>query len=173
MADSSAPANAPVEPSACTPAGEDALLPGELRTWMRALAAAAAVEQQLKAHVKEELGISHDEFLVLCLLADQPGHTLRMTRIAELLGRPKTRLTYQVGCLHHLGLVTRGSVTGDRRGIALTLTDKARRLLAEKSPALAQAVSQALAHSIGPTQCEALTGLLTHAAPQADADDHG
>lgn len=147
-------------PSTGAPTDEGGLLPPELRTWMRTLAAAGAVEQQLRKRVKEALGVSHDEFLVLCLLADQPGNTLRMTRIAELLGRPKTRLTYQVGCLHHLGLVTRHSVDGDRRGIALTLTDKARRLLAEKSPALADAVSQALAHIIGADECQVMTHLL-------------
>jgi DNA-binding MarR family transcriptional regulator len=126
------------------------VLPTELRAWMNLLAAAGAVEQQLRAQVKETLGVSHDEFLVLCLLAEQPGASLRMTRIAELLGRPKTRLTYQVGCLSHSGLVTRESVCGDRRGIALTLTAKARKLLAEQGPALAAAVCQALAETVGP-----------------------
>jgi DNA-binding MarR family transcriptional regulator len=157
-------------PPSDAPAGDSGLLPTELRTYMLAVAATGAVEQHLRKHVKELLGVSHDEFLLLCLLADQPGNTLRMTRIAELLGRPKTRLTYQVGCLHHLGLVARESVCGDRRGIALTLTDKGRRLLAEKAPTLAQAVNDALTRSIGPTQCEALSGLLAHAAPAAPED---
>jgi DNA-binding MarR family transcriptional regulator len=156
--------SSPLPPCPGAPAGEDGLLPEELRTWMGVLAAAGAVEQLLRAHVREALGVSHDEFLVLCLLADQPGHTLRMTRIAELLGRPKTRLTYQVTCLHRLGLVSRESVCGDRRGIALALTDKGRRLLAEKSPVLAQAVNEALRRTIGPSQCAAMTGLLAQAA---------
>jgi DNA-binding MarR family transcriptional regulator len=128
----------------------DALLPEELRLWMRMLSAAGTVEQIMAKQVKQTFGVSHDEFLVLCLLAEQPGASLRMTRIAELLGRPKTRLTYQVGCLSHLGLVTRESVSGDRRGIALTLTAKARRLLAEQGPALAASVCQALARTVGP-----------------------
>lgn len=144
--------------------GEGALLPEELRTWMQVLAAAAAVEQELRRHVKEAIGVSHDEFLVLCLLADQPGATLRMSRIAELLGRPKTRLTYQVACLQAAGLVTRESVCGDRRGTALALTDKARRLLAENSANLVQAVNEALARMIGPTQCQALSDLLAQAS---------
>lgn len=162
-------------PAPCpdAPAHGSGLLPDELRTYMLAVAATGAIEQQLRAHVKKALGVSHDEFLVLCLLADQPGSTLRMTRIAELLGRPKTRLTYQVGCLHHSGLVTRESVRGDRRGIALTLTDKGRRMLTEHAPALARAVTEALASSIGPVQCAALTGLLAQAShhPDAGADD--
>jgi len=164
MADSPAPADQPGPDRT----DEDGLLPAELRAWMRLLAAAGAIEQQLRSQVKDALGVSHDEFLVLCLLADQPGTTLRMTRIAELLGRPKTRLTYQVGCLHHMGLVTRESVCGDRRGIALTLTDKGRRLLAENTPAL----TQVLVSLIGPAQCAALTGLPAQASPPADEGGH-
>jgi DNA-binding MarR family transcriptional regulator len=162
-------------PSADAPADGSGLLPDELITYMRAVAATGAIEQQLRTHVKKTLGVSHDEFLVLCLLADQPGTTLRMTRIAELLGRPKTRLTYQVGCLHHSGLVTRESVRGDRRGIALTLTDKGRRLLTENAPALARAVVEALTSSIGPAQCAALTGLLAQVShpPDVTADERG
>ncbi|MEU6418134.1 MarR family winged helix-turn-helix transcriptional regulator [Streptomyces spiralis] len=158
--------------SDCPASDGGGLLPAELRTWMRVLAAAGAVEQQLRKHVKEAMGVSHDEFLILCLLADQPGNTLRMTRIAELLGRPKTRLTYQVACLQHADLVARESVCGDRRGVALTLTDKARRLLAQHTPALVGTVNQALADSIGPTQCEALSSLLAQAsaAPAATPD---
>ena len=156
------------EPSAPAPIGTDACggergdgpLPDELRTWMRILAAAGVVEQTMSKHVKRAFGVSHDEFLVLCLLADQPGGTARMTRIAELLGRPKTRLTYQVRCLDHFGLVTRETVRGDRRGVALTLTDKARRLLAEQGPELATEVRRALDETIGCPGGSALTELL-------------
>jgi DNA-binding MarR family transcriptional regulator len=136
------------------------LLPPELRGWMLLLAATGAVEQRLRSVVKERLDVSHDEFLVLCLLAEQPGEGLRMTRIAELLGRPKTRLTYQIACLQHAGLVTRKSVCGDKRGIEVALTDKARRLLREASDALSATVTEALAHVMGPAQLDAVCGLL-------------
>jgi DNA-binding MarR family transcriptional regulator len=136
---------------------------------MHLLAAAGAIEQQLHARVKDALGVSHDEFLVLCLLADQPAG-LRMTRIAELLGRPKTRLTYQVACLQRSGLVARGSTCGDRRGIEVALTDKARRLLAEISPPLGDAITHAVAHLVGPQLLDALRGLLPDSGT-ADSPD--
>ncbi len=156
MTDPSAPADLPGRDEP----GEGGLLPSELRAWMHLLAAAGAIEQQLRSRVKDALGISHDEFLVLCLLADQPGSSLRMTRIAELLGRPKTRLTYQVACLQHAGLVARRAACGDRRGIEVGLTDTARRLLGEASAPLADAVTQAIAHTLSPQQREQLRGLL-------------
>ncbi|MCX4419910.1 MarR family winged helix-turn-helix transcriptional regulator [Streptomyces mirabilis] len=165
MADPSAPADLPER----EPSGDGELLPAPLRAWMRLLAAAGAIEQQLRSRVKDTLDVSHDEFLVLCLLADQPGSGLRMTQIAELLGRPKTRLTYQVACLQHAGLITRRSACGDRRGIEVVLTDKARRLLRESTGPLADAVSQAIAQTACAQRYEALHDLLPP-SPHPGAD---
>ncbi|MEU3986207.1 winged helix DNA-binding protein [Streptomyces sp. NPDC026672] len=142
------------------PSGGGRLLPDELRAWMLLLAATGAVEQRLRSVVKETLDVSHDEFLILCLLAEQSRDGLRMTRIAELLGRPKTRLTYQIACLQRTGLVTRQSACGDKRGVVVTLTDKARELLREASSMLARAVKEALAEFMGPVQRQAVVGLL-------------
>ncbi|MDX3579692.1 MULTISPECIES: MarR family transcriptional regulator [unclassified Streptomyces] len=161
------PADLPACPSAQGSGG--GLLPPELRGWMLLLAATGAVEQRLRSVVKDRLDVSHDEFLVLCLLAEQPGQGLRMTRVAELLGRPKTRLTYQIACLQHAGLVTRQSVCGDRRGVEVALTDKARRLLQEASGTLAETVTAALDQVMGPEQCAALSGLLPDAGAGVEA----
>ena len=149
----------PADQPECPSMRGGGLLPPELRAWMLVLAATGAVEQELRSVVKENLDVSHDEFLVLCLLAEQP-EGLRMTRIAELLGRPKTRLTYQIACLQHAGLVTRRSVCGDKRGIEVALTDKARQLLREASEPLAETVRGALAQFVGAEQREALSALL-------------
>lgn len=169
MADS---ADHPAELPAC-PSAQGAgtgLLPPELRAWMLLLAATGAVEQRLRSVVKERLDVSHDEFLVLCLLAEQPRGGLRMTRIAELLGRPKTRLTYQIACLQHAGLVTRKSVCEDKRGVEVALTQKARGLLREASGALAETVTGALAHVMGPEQCAAMSGLMPDATAAGDPE---
>ncbi|MFJ9815402.1 MarR family winged helix-turn-helix transcriptional regulator [Streptomyces sp. NPDC101151] len=156
----------PADQPPCPSAGGGGLLPGELRAWMLLLAATGAVEQRLRSVVKKSLDVSHDEFLILCLLAEQPRGGLRMTRIAELLGRPKTRLTYQIACLQRAGLVTRESVCGDKRGIEVALTDKARRLLREASGILAETVREALARFVGPEQREALSALVPDLADE-------
>jgi DNA-binding MarR family transcriptional regulator len=146
--------------------GTGGLLPRELRGWMVMLAAVGAVEQRLRSVLKERLDVSHDEFLVLCLLAEQPAEGLRMTRVAELLGRPKTRLTYQVACLQHAGLVTRKSVCGDKRGVEVSLTEKARRLLTESSDELAETVRAELARFMGAEQREAACRLFPDLAEE-------
>ncbi|XUL91654.1 MarR family winged helix-turn-helix transcriptional regulator [Streptomyces galilaeus] len=153
------PVERPADQPECPSMQGAGLLPPELRAWMLLLAATGAVEQELRSVVKGNLDVSHDEFLVLCLLAEEP-EGLRMTRIAELLGRPKTRLTYQIACLQHAGLVTRKSVCGDKRGVEVALTEKARRLLTEASETLSETVKRALTQFVGPAQREAMCALL-------------
>ncbi len=160
----------PADLPECPSAEGGGLLPAELRAWMLLLAATGAVEQRLRAVVKEKLDVSHDEFLILCLLAEQPEGGLRMTRVAELLGRPKTRLTYQIACLQHAGLVTRRSVRGDKRGVEVALTDKARHLLQEASAPLAETVTESLARFMGPDQREALSALVPDLTEESRAD---
>ncbi|PAZ14832.1 MarR family transcriptional regulator [Streptomyces sp. SA15] len=159
----------PTDLPECPSVQGEGLLPAELRAWMVMLAATGAVERRLHAVVKERLDVSHDEFLVLCLLAEQPGG-VRMTRIAELLSRPKTRLTYQIACLQHAGLVTRRSVCGDKRGVEVDLTDKARRLLEEASGQLAETVARELTRFMGPAQCEAMRALMPDVAEEQPAE---
>ncbi|WP_328751097.1 MarR family transcriptional regulator [Streptomyces sp. NBC_00285] len=149
------------------PSLSDGILPPELHAWMLLLAATGAVEQELRSVVKEGLDVSHDEFLVLCLLGARPAAGVRMTKIAELLGRPKTRLTYQIACLQHAGLVTRKSVCGDKRGVEVTLTEKGRLLLEESSSTLAATVKEALARFMGPDQRMALCALMPDLAVEA------
>jgi DNA-binding MarR family transcriptional regulator len=153
----------------CPSAQGGGLLPKELRAWMVMRAAMGAVEQELRSVVKDRLDVSHDEFLILCLLAESPGDGLRMTRVAEFLGRPKTRLTYQIACLQHAGLVTRKSVCGDKRGIEVALTDKARKLLEDASATLSTTVTGALSRVMGPDQHEAMCGLLPQLAEESEA----
>lgn len=97
-----------------------------------------------------------------------------MTRIAELLGRPKTRLTYQVACLQRAGMITKNSPCGDRRGVEVALTDKARHLLSSSSRSLADTVSEAIARTACAQRYTGLHDLLPtgpehegHTAPQS------
>ncbi|MEU0004550.1 MarR family transcriptional regulator [Streptomyces sp. NPDC006314] len=155
----SAPDLHPSDQPEC-PAAGSGLLPDELRAWMLLLAATGMVEQRLKSVVRESLDVSHDEFLILCLLAERPRTALRMTQVADLLGRPKTRLTYQIACLQRAGLVTRRSVCGDKRGVEVALTGRARARLRETSVLLAETVRQAFADSMGAEQRAALGALV-------------
>jgi DNA-binding MarR family transcriptional regulator len=72
--------------------------------------------------------LSLDEYDVLYTLASSPGHAARIRDLHDrsLLTQPS--LSRMVERLEAAGLVRRGPVEGDRRGVAVTLTDEGLRL---------------------------------------------
>ncbi|HEY0119796.1 MAG TPA: MarR family winged helix-turn-helix transcriptional regulator [Cellulomonas sp.] len=72
--------------------------------------------------------LSLDEYDVLYTLASSPGHSARIRDLQDhsLLTQPS--LSRMVERLETGGLVRRGPVAGDRRGVAVTLTDEGLRL---------------------------------------------
>ena len=72
--------------------------------------------------------LSLDEYDVLYTLVSSPGRTARIRDLQErsLLTQPS--LSRMVERLEAGGLVRRGPVAGDRRGVAVTLTDEGLRL---------------------------------------------
>ena len=72
--------------------------------------------------------LSLDEYDVLYTLASSPGRSARIRDLQEhsLLTQPS--LSRMVERLEVAGLVRRGPVPGDRRGVAVTLTDEGLRL---------------------------------------------
>ena len=72
--------------------------------------------------------VSLEEYDVLYTLSLSPGHSARIRDLQErsLLTQPS--LSRLVERLEAAGLVSRGPVEGDKRGVAVTLTDEGRRL---------------------------------------------
>ncbi|MBX6350568.1 MAG: MarR family transcriptional regulator [Clostridia bacterium] len=67
-------------------------------------------------------GLSYAQFLVLDQIARSPG--LRPGELARRLGRTKGDMTGVVGRLARAGLVRREPVAGDRRALALHVTER-------------------------------------------------
>ena len=94
-------------------------------------AVTGAVERELVA----DAGISGHEFGVLLRLARTPGHRLRMTGLAGLVGLSTSGLTRLVDRLEAQGLVERTACPSDRRGFEAALTAKGTRLVDAALPA--------------------------------------
>ncbi|WP_040814726.1 MarR family winged helix-turn-helix transcriptional regulator [Nocardia concava] len=128
----------------------------EMRAWKALLSGWALLEREIEQQLKRDAGLSHTQYEVLVRLAAAPDGTLRMTELAAALLNSKSRLTYQVDQLEKAGLVCRGSVAGDSRGVTAALTDEGRRALEEAAPGHVTLVRDLLIDVLTPEQRTAL-----------------
>jgi DNA-binding MarR family transcriptional regulator len=101
----------------------------ELRAWQALLHAHHQVISQLDTELREEHGLTFGAYDVLLRLARAPGHSLRMSELAERVMLSPSGLTRMVDRLARAGLVERDRFQGDARVTLARLTNSGRRLL--------------------------------------------
>jgi len=92
--------------------------------WRQYLRGQATVARALEADLLLEQRLSLAAYEVLAQLAEAPERRLRMTELADAVLLSRSGVTRMVDRLERVGLVTRGRVAEDGRGIAATLTDR-------------------------------------------------
>jgi DNA-binding MarR family transcriptional regulator len=107
---------------------------GKLRAWRLLLTVHAELVDVLSQEMAEESGgLPLTWYEVLLLLYEAKGR-LRMHELADSLLLSRSATTRFVDRMVEAGLVARESVAGDRRGVAVALTDEGRRVFAEAAP---------------------------------------
>jgi DNA-binding MarR family transcriptional regulator len=82
----------------------------------------ALLRFKLEAQLREESEITFVQFHILGKLMRAPKYQMRMTDLAEGIVLSKSGLTYQVGLLVDLSLVTRFTDSEDERSTVVELT---------------------------------------------------
>jgi DNA-binding MarR family transcriptional regulator len=80
---------------------------------------APALDQQLE----RDAGLSFIEYMVLAVLSEQPGRSMRMSQIAGMTGSSLSRLSHIASRLENDGYIGRTADPEDGRFIVATLTD--------------------------------------------------
>lgn len=136
----------------------------EMRAWQALLSGWALLEREIERQLKRDARLSHTQYEVLVRLAAAPDGRIRMTELADSLINSKSRLSYQVDQLEKAGLVCRGAVSGDSRGVTATLTDKGRRALDDAAPGHVALVRDLLIDVLTPAQLTAVADGLSEVA---------
>jgi DNA-binding MarR family transcriptional regulator len=126
----------------------------QLAAWRSFLRAHATITRELEAELVAEQRLSLAAYDVLVQLAEAPGRRLRMTELAEAVLLSRSGVTRLVDRLEKSGLVERGPVIGDGRGVAAALTE----------PGLSRLRTASRTH---------LRGVAQHFAARLDEDDLG
>ena len=121
-----------------TPKGQ--LSRRELGTWMRFVAGSRSLFQSLDRRLRDDAGLSHDDFVVLAAI--RRSSETRMSDLADEVSFSLSRLTHVIQRMEGHGWVERKATTEDKRVRILSLTPLGEEVLAQAWPPHADAIRE-------------------------------
>lgn len=106
----------------------------QLEAWLTFQAATTLLDAALDRQLQRDSGLPHTYYLILAMLSDVPGRTLRMSDLAVMTQSSQSRLSHAVSRLEANGWVSRVPCPDDRRSTLARLTDTGFEVLAAAAP---------------------------------------
>ena len=128
------------------------LTPDEIRAWLAYVATTSLLDGALDRQLQRESGMPMAYYLILAMLSDVPGRTLRMSDLAAVTQSSQSRLSHAVNRLEKLGWVCRLPCPDDRRSTLARLTEKGFAALAEAARGQVRAVREHVFDRLTSTQ---------------------
>ena len=91
------------------------LAPDELSAWLVYVATTSLLDGALDRQLQRDSGMPMAYYLILAMLSDVPGRTLRMSDLAAVTQSSQSRLSHAVSKLERNGWVRRSPCPDDRR----------------------------------------------------------
>ena len=149
------------------------LTPDELHAWLAYVATTNLLDGALDRQLQRESGMPMAYYLILAMLSDVPGRTLRMSDLAAVTQSSQSRLSHAVSKLEHNGWVRRTPCPDDRRSTLAQLTDAGFAALAAAAPGHVQAVRKHVFDRLTPEQVHQLREIFSAVLAGLTADDPG
>jgi DNA-binding MarR family transcriptional regulator len=127
-----------------------------LAPWRAFVRAQAHVSRRLDEDLRNEHGMSLQEYGALLILVESPGHRLRMGRLADSLTLSKSGATRLIDRLVADGLVARVSCSSDARGAEAELTERGVDRLRTAAPTHLRGIAEYFLSPIGETDLEVI-----------------
>jgi DNA-binding MarR family transcriptional regulator len=128
----------------------------EQRTWRAFLATSEQLYAALDRQLQRDAGMSHGTYVVLAMLSESPGRSLRMTELAQRANSTPSRLSHAVARMEERGWVRREPAAADGRGTVAVLTDAGWDVLVRTAPGHVSAVREHLFDRLRPEQVRQL-----------------
>ena len=137
------------------------LSPAELRAWVRLQALIELLPVALDQQLRRDADLTHFEYLLLAMLSEAPGRTLRMSDLAAATNATLPRLSHVVTRLEARDYVTRRPAEDDRRATLASLTEAGWAKVVASAPGHAGIVRDHVFDRITPEQVAHLDALAT------------
>ncbi len=145
----------------------------EQEAWRAHLATSKLLSRQLDRDL-HPFGLSINDYEILVVLSEAPGHQLRMTDLADATAQSRSRLSHQITRMEHSGLVRRDSCPGDKRGLYAVLTDAGLTTIERVAPHHVESVRRHFISLLSDDQLAALregyAGVIGHLREIRDRD---
>ena len=139
----------------------------EQLTWRAFVAFVARLDRDLDRQLQQNAGMPHAYYMVLAMLSEATGHSLRMSELAEITASSPSRLSHAVARLEEKGWVRRERHPTDRRGSLAVLTDDGLATVRAVAPGHVAAVRAALFDRLSPAEVLGM-GALFQTLTEAD-----
>ena len=93
-----------------------------------------ALFDALDRQMRDEAGMSHDDYILLTRLYRAEGQVMRMSELAAELSSSPSRMSHTIARLEERGWVERARADSDRRVVLARLTETGADKLREASP---------------------------------------
>ncbi|MEV4267093.1 MarR family transcriptional regulator [Kribbella sp. NPDC049584] len=137
----------------------------ELETWRALHQVIASLPVALGSQLQRDSDLSFLEYYVLAGLSEQPGHTMRLSRLAILANSELSRLSHLIRRLENRGLVRREPDPVDGRFTNAILTDDGYAELVKAAPGHVELVRQLVFDPLTESERRTLHKVMTKIIP--------
>ena len=125
-------------------------------SWRAFAAAMVKLRWALECQLQQDAGLSFVEYHALARLSESPGHTMRMSELAEVTNASLSRLSHLIKRLELRNLVRREPDPDDGRYTNAILTPAGLRLLTASAPAHVAKVRELVIDALSPAELRQL-----------------
>ncbi|WP_022917904.1 MarR family winged helix-turn-helix transcriptional regulator [Ruania albidiflava] len=122
----------------------------ERNAWLALTGLLVRLPGALDSQLERDSHLSFFEYMVLAMLAEHQGQTLRMSALAELTNGSLSRLSHVVRRLESQGLVRRETCQEDRRATNAILTDAGRERVESAAPGHVRRARELVVDAVAP-----------------------
>jgi DNA-binding MarR family transcriptional regulator len=140
----------------------------EQRAWRAFLGTCHLLQDVLDKQLQRDAGMPHAYYIVLAMLSEAPGRTLRMSQLARRVFGSQSRVSHAVARLEERGWVRRERHPQDHRGQLATLTDEGYAVLVAAAPGHVSAVRENLFDRLTGEQVRQLSEICDAALERLD-----
>ena len=146
------------------------LTPRERHAWLSYLLMTQLLDGALDRQLQRDAAIPHAYYLLMAMLSEAPGRSLRMSELAEITNSSQSRVSHAVARLEEAGWVRRERCPTDKRGSIASLTGAGYAAVVAAAPGHVEAVRHHLLDALTPDQVEQLIGICEAALDRLDPD---